>query len=67
MLLTGDFIAHPLILDTNHLDFLKLPSSFELGSGVLGRVAEWPWRGFAAIFGGFLLQFTMVSTYCFEN
>ena len=29
-------------------------------SGLISRIAQWPWRGFAAIFGGFLLQFTMV-------
>ena len=42
------------------LSFL-LKVAYLLGtSGLISRRAKWPWRGFAAIFGGFLLLFTMV-------
>jgi len=38
-----------------------------LTSGLISRLASLPWRGFAAILGGFLLQFTMGAFYSFGN
>jgi len=36
-------------------------------SGIIERLRLWPWRGIAAVFGGFLLQFTMGAFYSFGN
>ena len=42
------------------LSVFKLLGSFD-------RLRELPWRGIAAVFGGFLLQFTMGAFYSFGN